>query len=269
MWIDRVLAMQSIADLSAGEAGRLEGAAGSISYWRGDWTLTHRHYAAALDHARRATDRALLAEALYNHAFAPLDVQDFGERVRAGRPWAEQALELYRELGDERGQANANWMIGMASAAEHDLEAARRHLLTADEEYTRLGDAFGSSWLLHTLGLVEARTGNGDVAFGYFERALRNFQGTDDRSGILLVLADLAGLAELEGMLDRAWRLVGAVSAQRDATGVGLVDRTWEIMDWRLPVIPAGNPDAERARDEGAQMTVEAAVAYALERPTA
>ena len=59
---------------------------------------------------------------------------------------------------------------------------------------------------------------------------------------------------------------VGAVVALREVTGVGLVDQTWQLMDWRIPEIPAGNPDAERARDEGARLSVDDAVAYALER---
>ena len=48
-----------------------------------------------------------------------------GDAPRA-RLRAEEALALHRRLGDDRGAADALWILGHAAADDQDYEAARQ-----------------------------------------------------------------------------------------------------------------------------------------------
>jgi predicted ATPase/class 3 adenylate cyclase len=268
--LDRVLAMPGLDELSPDLRSRLESAAGSVAYWRADIPRTHRHYKAALEHARRSGNKPLLAEALYNFAFA-WDENGTPESWGAslGAEWATEALAIYEELGDERGKANAHWALGFDTFFNRDWDGAEAHLRAADAGYTTQADDFGSAWAQHFIGLLQVARGNLPEASAAFARALNSFVATRDTSGMVLLLADLALLARREGREERSWRLAGAADALRRATGVNLVQRKIEVIDWDLPARPVDDPEALRAWDAGTVMTVEQAVHYALERESA
>jgi predicted ATPase/class 3 adenylate cyclase len=62
-----------------------------------------------------------------------------GDTVVA-RPWAEEALELYRALGDAWGIANAVLLLGSVHAAERDFSLAQQLFEDALRRFSELGD---------------------------------------------------------------------------------------------------------------------------------
>jgi hypothetical protein len=107
---------------------------------------------------------------------------------------------------------------------------------------------------------VEART--------HVEHAIRHFYAAGDAAGLTLTLDDLSAIAVVEGDLPRAARLRGAARNLTTETGAGLagfVEDSFEA--GTRPSVRAHMSESDVARygAEGAAMTVDEAIAYALE----
>jgi tetratricopeptide (TPR) repeat protein len=244
---------------------RALGAAGSIAYWRGDFPLTHANYEAALAAAREFGDRHALAEALYNYGFAAVGEATDGTAIyKAGRPYLEEALTLFRELGDERGIAGALWALAIAEGVSAQYDSARAHFEESLALSRKLGDEFGVGWANHMLGMFEVNLGRPDPGEPFLREALETFSRSNDLSGILILLLDFALLASARGETDRQWRLAGAASSLQASTGLDLVNIPIGEWSWEIPKLPEDNPEAQRSWREGQQLSVVDAVAFAL-----
>ena len=145
--------MPSVSSQPPELRARAYSAAGGIAYWRSNAQDTYRYYDEALGLARSADDRALLAAALYDAGFAPVPGETTQrERMRLGQPMWEEALAIFRDLGDEAGVASSLWALSMSAAANEDLE--RRHGLRDREP--RDEPAAGRS-VPHRLGRAHGR----------------------------------------------------------------------------------------------------------------
>jgi predicted ATPase/class 3 adenylate cyclase len=262
-----VLDLPSVPGQDAALRSRAEAAGGGISYWLGRPDSTHRHYRAALAAAREAGDRKLLADALYDFGFAASpDTGTQLKRYKQGRPWFEESLALYRELDDRPGIASATWALSMALAADGDQGAAASMAEQSLELSRVLGDPFRTGWAAHLVGLVRIAMGEPDAAPPYLREALDIFRSTGDTSGTLLLLIDVAALADARGDRERQWRYAGAASRARDDTGANLVDElsTADFLGVTIRITP--ETDEERAWFEaGRAMTHEEAIRAAQE----
>jgi predicted ATPase/class 3 adenylate cyclase len=180
-------------------------------------------------------------------------LDEMGDAKRARAP-LEQALALYRELGDKYGLARTLLVLGSMDNREslHDrararyeeaLEAAREigdagivgGVLNSLGELARLrGDhaaartfylesleAHGESETqgravpLFNLGQLELAADNSRAARGLYQASLRTAVKLGARSHIAYALEGLAGAAMLKGQPERAGRLLGAAEALR------------------------------------------------------
>ncbi len=263
--VARVMAMPGLADQPPELQARAYGAAGGVHYWRAEFAMTHRHYDAALEQARRSGDRAILAEALYDFGFAPrADIGPMQWRWDEGRPYFEEALGLYRELGDAAGIASVSWALAFSAVAERDLPLARRYLQESMEIQRARGDPFGLAWGLHLLGVIDVHDRLFDDAEPRLREALMHFQAAGDKSGIVILLADFAIAARAAGDPDRSWRLSGAADRLSKESGTNLINAPIEYLDWTWPELPENDPAALRAWQEGAALSTEEAIAIAL-----
>ena len=259
------LRMDGVSELPTLIRTRALGAAGSIAYWRGDFGLTHANYEAALAAARESGDRHALAEALYNFGFAAVgDATDGTASYKAGRPYLEDALALFRELGDERGIAGALWALAIAEGVMREFDSARTHFEESLALSRKLGDEFGVGWANHMLGMFEVNLGRPDPGEPFLREALETFTRSNDLSGILILLLDFALLAAARGETDRQWRLAGAASALQASTGLDLVNVPIGEWSWEIPKLPEDDEEAVRRWREGQELSVDDAVAYAL-----
>jgi predicted ATPase/class 3 adenylate cyclase len=267
--VGRVLAMPGLADQPAGLQARAYGAAGSVHYWRAEFDQTHAMYEKALEQARLSGDRGILAEALYDFGFASgTDLVTQTTRFEKGGPYFEEALAVYRELGDGAGVASVSWALAFVALAIPDIPLARRHLQESIEIQRSSGDPFGLGWGLHLLGMIDVHDRLFDDGEPRLRESLSLFQTAGDLSGIVILLADFAIAARARGDTDLTWRLAGAAERLSRESGTNLINAPIEYLDWRWPERPENDPTATAAWEEGAALSTDEAIALALADPS-
>ena len=264
--VDTILALPGVAEQPAELLSRALGAAGGITYWQGDTSATHGYYVRALDAARKTTDKRLIAESLYNLGFAPLDQEHpTQEGFAAGHTVVEESLALYREIGDIKGIADANWALSIGTAAAGgDVREAIRHGEEALALYRQLENPFGTGWASYMIGSLRVRDDPPELVEPYFREALRIFARAADQSGILLLLGAYTILADRARQTERFHTLGGAVQRLRDESGAGLADVPIDFMDYAPPEKPTGDPVALELWAKGGRLSTEEAISYAL-----
>lgn len=255
---------------------RLLEAYGGVCWWQADIRTMGRAYREAVEIWRGLGNKAELANALYNYAFVFTVPEDptagFGDTDTdpdgTGRRSLDEALVLYRELGDVRGEANVRWGIGNGKYFGYRDDAGVEDFQAALEGFREVGDRTMEAWSLHMLGGALLREGKPDESRPHLRHALRHFYDAGDASGITMVIDDLSSQALAEDDPRRAARLWGAARALTKATGADLAGFTdgWIEQKVRPNVRVALDPEElERGAREGAAMPLDEAVAYALD----
>ncbi len=255
---------------------RLLEALGGVQWWQGDLAAMGPTYTAAVELWREIGDHSELANALYNYAFifavpddphgGREDLDPDGKGARA----LEEALAIYRDLGDGRGEANVLWGIGNAAFFANEPGSGVEEFRRSLELFRLVGDRTMEGWSLHMLGGALLRAGDAEAARSSMRHALRHFHGASDASGVTLVLGDLSSQALVDGDAPRAARIWGAAHNLVDATGAGLatLNEGWFEGTQAPPLRDAlSKEDLEHFAREGAAMSLEEAVAYALDVP--
>lgn len=165
--------------------------------------------------------------------------------------------------------------LGSAAAAEGDLSAAGGLFLEALEMAQGIGDAVASAEALDRLGTVARGQRKGDEAAMLGHRGLELYKQVGALPAIASSLESLAGLAA-EGRSEVAARLLGAAQAIRDPQGYARSRPEQAAYELDLARVRSalGAEAFAAAWDEGAALSPEEAVAYALrgrrsrDRPT-
>ncbi len=256
----RVLTMPNSHEFPRERTLALE-AAGGLAYWQADMDVAQHFYDECLELTRQVGDKRAVANAIYNDAF-PMVISR--TTIPRARELLEEALGLFRELGDDQRVARTLWGLGNASYFDKDYAAAKPALEEAQALSRRVDDRFNLAWSTHTLGLVATNTE--DIAAGrkYFMEALQLFVEAQDVSGITLQLDNLSGIARKEGDTVRATRLAAAAVAQQVVTGTGL-GGLLANQEGRTGREGLGEAEAAKAWAEGQALTFEEAIAYALD----
>ena len=255
---------------------RLMEALGGVLWWQADVVSMKPAYAEALAIWRELGDRAEIANALYNYSFAfavspdPTKASTQTEPDPEGVAAQTEAYAIFREIGDVRGQANVVWGMGNAVYFQTTGDQGEARFREALELFRSVGDVTMEAWSLHMLGSALLRQGQAGEAGEVIRHALRHFYEASDAAGLALVLDDLHSHAVSAGDLPRAARLYGAARRLTAATGAelaGFVDDQFEhqLRPHIAGLLPAG--DYERLAAEGAAMSLDEAVAYALDIP--
>jgi predicted ATPase len=264
-WADRVLAMPEATDHPSERARALE-ASGGLAYWQADEPRVKQCYSEALDIAEGLGDKKLLADALYNYSFA-FDSSDPQRSLERMRPTVERAMALYEELGDTAGVARARWALGNNSfISKRYVEAAELFSMSLEE--ARIAkDEFQTGWSLFMLGGALQGIPRYEEAGPRYKEGLRLFLDGGDLTGVLFSLGGLSELARLQGMEERAVRLKAASRALQSETGADLLESEERNLGLfgDLQQGKLSEEEMRRAWSEGLALTLEEAVAYALE----
>jgi hypothetical protein len=124
-----------------------------VLWWQADIAAMGTAYREAVELWRAIGDKAEIANALYNYAFSfsvganpsqnPTAADPEGEGTRA----LDEALALYREVGDIRGQANVLWGMGNRTYPLTG-DGARQTSLGAGL-FRQVSDVTMEAWSLH------------------------------------------------------------------------------------------------------------------------
>ena len=125
------------------------------------------------------------------------------------------------------------------------------------------------AWALHMLGSALIRQYRTDEARDAVTHAIAHFHAAGDVAGLTLTLYDLASVAVQSGESEKAARLGGAARNLSNETGGGLAmftEEAFEEAGFRPSVRQVmSEAEIERLGAEGAAMTIDDVVAYALE----
>ncbi|HEY5629939.1 MAG TPA: hypothetical protein VIR16_10545, partial [Candidatus Limnocylindrales bacterium] len=253
---------------------RLMEAVGSVCWWQADIRAMRGAYEEAVAIWRARDDPAELANALYNYSFAfsvpddPVDGPWQVDPEGRGTASLEEALALYRSVGDERGQANVLWGMGNKRYFQMEEKAGTEEFEAALAIFRRVGDLTMEAWALHMLGAATLRLGDRDTSRRLFREALLLFQASGDATGLALVFDDLALQSAADGDPARAARIWGAARSLSSSTGTGLASFVDQFLErYASTGAPARLDPAEitRLAAEGAAMSIDEVVAYALD----
>ena len=195
---------------------------------------------ARLEHARQAYERAVFGGEAEGLPLAELELDAVEAdlalargRILHARFLSEgtdnpeelglfgRAAELYQELGDARGEAEALfWMGTYYQIVRGSHEAAGTALRSARELAVRADDRLTLSYVLRHLGLIEHAAGRLDAAREHLEESTRLRRELWFQPGVAANLVGLAYLAAEDGrrpdalaLLDEAEELAKASHA--------------------------------------------------------
>jgi len=213
---DRVFAMPGAEAATTSRMWAL-GAAGSIAYWQADMATTRRMYEAQLELARILGDEAGVADATFNLAHVIyLGDHDVEDALAIG----EEVVARFRDLGDERGIARAEWAFGNIWIDGGDAEAARDIFLRSLKRFEELGDAQYHHMTAASLAWAEFRLGHQNAAIRWAIQGLRESYATRDIGTATISLHVGVLIAVILDEPEVAARLTGAFDAGCERYGV-------------------------------------------------
>jgi tetratricopeptide (TPR) repeat protein len=244
------------------------GAAGSIAYWQGDMATTRRLYEAQLELARALGDEAGVADATFNLGHVVyLGDHTMEEAIAVG----DEVIARFRDLGDERGIARAEWAFGNAWLDGGDAEKAREVFLASLERFEELGDAQYHHMTAASLAWAEFRLGHQEAAVRWAIKGLRESYATRDIGTATISLHIGVLIAVLLGEPETAARLTGAFEAGCERYGVrppAALERFLQVADPFQMARDALSPEAwDLAYEAGRRMTIGEAVALVIALP--
>jgi non-specific serine/threonine protein kinase len=261
VWTTRALARgRSAPPLVLAKA--LEGGA-TLAFLQGD------HAAAALlareevEFARKTQDRWRLAYALGHRAVLVL----FGGEVEEAEACMQEAMPLSEATGDQWLIGHHLSNLGLIAWTRSDYQTACSMLRQSVEISRALNDVWFLGIALGNLAYVTLCVEGGEEARALHREGLLLFHHLGDRAGIGANLVGIAGVEAKQDRADRAARLLGAAAAILETEGLPLplLHQREHIRIQQQTQARLGDEIFSLARAEGRAMTIEQAVAFALE----
>ena len=129
---------------------------------RGHWDQAAALHRTALQTARAVSDRIGEAGAL----------TDLSDARAPATECQEQALDMYRDLGDRLGEANALGCLGAIRCLTDGYQAGAEHLTQALDLYRDFGNRAGEAETLNVMGEQSLASAGPAVARAYHDKAL-------------------------------------------------------------------------------------------------
>jgi predicted ATPase/DNA-binding SARP family transcriptional activator len=239
-----------------------------------DWTLRPPIHEEQVALARRNGDLRLIAGALVDQARNLFHTQ----HESAVRPLLEEALDYATRYDDAHLLMNVEMMLSALLWWEGDYVGSRRLGQKVVEYQRKAGNPFGLGYQCVELAWADRRLGDFASMRSLYAEGIRAFQQMGHAKGIITALADIVGgeYAAL-GASDK-------MDAEWAARVLGAGDRHARLRDLDPSAYPyarlaSNDPDLvpglhatlgeqafARACAEGAAMTIEEAVEYALQK---
>jgi class 3 adenylate cyclase/tetratricopeptide (TPR) repeat protein len=203
---------EALAGLTDADAERQDAALlatrAPLRYRQGRYAEAAATAMEAIAVARRCAARDVLARALYL-----LDAADVARGQYGGEPWAEQALAIWKELGNLSWQAQALNVLGNRSYFEGRWDDALGYYRQAEEAFGRAGDRWNAAiTACNTAEILsnQGRYGEADDAARPAERVLRASGAPSEMAFVATVLGRTAAR---RGQAEEALRLLETARA--------------------------------------------------------
>ncbi|MFN8472806.1 MAG: adenylate/guanylate cyclase domain-containing protein [Anaerolineae bacterium] len=177
------------------------------------------------------------------------------------------AMILRQTIGDKWGSAELQINLGEIARTQSDYSRAGDLYQGSLAVFRELGGSGEIARLTHNLGYVALAEGDVNQAGLLFVESLSIFRERGNPRGIVEAVAGLASVAEARGRPEHAARLLANVEAQFEVQGAHMwpadaieYERTMSHLRDKLT-----EDELAMYRAEGRAMTLEQAVAYALE----
>ena len=278
-WIEAALATTQQAQAAVPDVGPASALRAKALQWaawaaqlQGDFGAARLRFEEALTLNRARTDTQAIAWSLEMLAMVANQQGDFA----ASREWHAEAIALQRELGDPSILAAMLNNEGCRAYLAGDDARAVPLLEESLALHRQVGDTSPRLGLtLDSLGRVLSEHGDHARARALLTEALHFAQHYGSRSNLMWELEGFACLAAPEGMAQgkpvegaqRAARLFGAAEALLEPSGELLPPAERSVHERHVAIARAQMDEAawQAAWAEGRAMTLEQAVAYALE----
>jgi tetratricopeptide (TPR) repeat protein len=262
--LNDLLSERGAADAGAERAKALV-AVGHLEHISAEFGLALEHLEEAAALLRPAGPSAALGKAISQIAMVTLNLGDVDGAI--GR--LQEVLAMARCLADSDLEASTFFFLGVAAQERGDLSRSARLLQTsvAIRRQHRQHSSLGLTMFeLATVALLEADLGR---AAELYRESLSIWRDSEDLVGLAIGLGGFAWLAADRGQAVRATRLAGAASAHRWRSGVAVfaTHHRFHAALAEQTRAQLGEEDWCRAWSVGQAMTLEQAIAYALEEP--
>jgi tetratricopeptide (TPR) repeat protein len=235
--------------------------AGLLWFWRGDDVRAAELFDRGFELGRGRVPPTPAALALTGHARIALRRDD----LDGARRLCLEALEL--DETDPVARASAAHVLGVTAQIAADPEEARRWMNERIELARADGNAAALGIEANNLAMVERQLGDFERAEELSREALDNFHRRRDEWAIPFGLSGLAAAAVHRGHLERAATLIGAAEALVEAQGSAWPPDERPHYEAVVAAVEGSDDEAvARARAEGAALSADEAVAYALSR---
>ncbi|HEX7173050.1 MAG TPA: adenylate/guanylate cyclase domain-containing protein [Candidatus Limnocylindria bacterium] len=263
-WLESLLALPAAAQAGPARAKALGGLA-ALVYWQGDPDRAWGLYEEALAIYRTIGDDAMIAQALFDSAWAAAARRDLAS-VEAR---AREAIDVYRRAGDTSSAALVDaWLRiePLVTGLGGDVNTAAPAVHEAVEMSRRLGRTHDAADWLAAFAFVYRMAGDTERSTVAAQDALRTWYELGNLGRLPVLFKLLAALAGAQGHLERAVRLGAAAERHNEEIGGELSDVFGYLGDPVEEARPLLDPQEHaRASDEGRSMVLEELVADALE----
>jgi predicted ATPase len=254
------------SDLSPALRAKVLVAAGSLAYSYGDFEWCERYSEEGLMLSRQVGDALRMAWAEFGLGVAAMSRADH----EAATPHLHESLRFFRDIGVDFGVARATISLGMVALMRGDVSRATETLHEGLRVAHRIGDRTGTCITLYNLAQVSLSRGDYDHAAIHFEEGVALAEQVADRANVAYCLEGLATVAGARGEAERSAHLFGAAEGLLEVLGAPVYDYYNPDPSMRERTVSAtrsrlGDTAFEEARERGRAMTLEQAVAYALE----
>jgi tetratricopeptide (TPR) repeat protein len=239
-----------------------------VLFWLGysNHNIQFTYWENAIALFREVGDLNFLARALCVTArFCVLETGD----IEKAQKYLDEAVLVNPLMNkNKRGHVweNAQYARSVIAFRSGDHERAYTHLQEVVVITEESGDRMGYLWARAYLGYVALRAGNLAEARAIFVDTAQKFQEDGNTIGIAFPLEGLASLYVVTGKFERAARLIGWADAGRARIIEPRPKLEQADVDRDIAAIIAkiGNTSFKEAYDSGREMTLDEAVALAL-----
>jgi hypothetical protein len=236
---------------------------GFIQWAQGNFAQAEALLTEAVQISRDVGDRQTCAMALNGLGHS---LKDQGHYAPA-RSCLEESQSIWQELGERLGVANSIRDLADIARAQGDGVRARRLFAESAGLYKDLQVVNQSAYPLRRLAYYALADGNADEAAAHCLESLQINRQIRDPIGIAASVGGLAAVALVGGNKLRAARLLSAVEAILSAIIAPLLPADRLEYERNVAALRAqlGDADYAAAWEAGRTMTIEQAIAYALE----